>query len=83
MLHISKEEQAERLQERIDDPDKHWKFNPADLDDRKLWDDYMAAYETAVSAARPRMRPGMSFPPTATGCAMPRLRASCARRWRR
>ena len=49
MLNISKDEQAERLQERIDDPAKQWKFNPGDLEDRKLWDQYMAAYETAVS----------------------------------
>ena len=48
MLHISKQEQAERLQERVDNPDKRWKFNPGDLDDRALWDDYMAAYETAI-----------------------------------
>lgn len=49
MLHISKQEQAERLQERIDNPDKRWKFNPGDLEDRVLWDDYMAAYETAIA----------------------------------
>ena len=49
MLHISKEEQAERLRERIADPEKRWKFNPADLADRALWDDYMAAYEAAVT----------------------------------
>jgi PPK2 family polyphosphate:nucleotide phosphotransferase len=49
MLHISKEEQAERLRDRIATPEKRWKFNPADLEDRKLWDDYMAAYETAVN----------------------------------
>jgi PPK2 family polyphosphate:nucleotide phosphotransferase len=48
MLHISKQEQAARLQERIDNPDKRWKFNPDDLEDRALWDDYMAAYETAI-----------------------------------
>jgi PPK2 family polyphosphate:nucleotide phosphotransferase len=48
MLHISKEEQAERLMERVKDPIKQWKFNPSDLEDRRLWDDYMAAYETAV-----------------------------------
>ena len=48
MLHISKDEQAERLKERVEDPAKRWKFNPSDLDDRALWDDYMAAYETAV-----------------------------------
>ena len=49
MLNISKEEQAARLQDRVDSPDKRWKFNPADLTDRALWDDYMAAYETAVN----------------------------------
>jgi PPK2 family polyphosphate:nucleotide phosphotransferase len=49
MLHISKAEQAERLQERVDVPEKRWKFNPADLEDRKLWDEYMAAYETALT----------------------------------
>ena len=49
MLHISKEEQAERLRERIAAPEKRWKFNPGDLDDRALWDDYMAAYETALA----------------------------------
>jgi PPK2 family polyphosphate:nucleotide phosphotransferase len=44
-LHISKDEQRQRLQERIDDPDKHWKFNPQDLEERKLWDKYQSAYE--------------------------------------
>jgi PPK2 family polyphosphate:nucleotide phosphotransferase len=48
MLHISKDEQAERLRERIADPAKRWKFNPGDLEDRKLWDSYMAAYEIAL-----------------------------------
>jgi polyphosphate kinase 2 (PPK2 family) len=48
MLHISKEEQGERLKERVEDPGKRWKFNPGDLDDRALWDDYQAAYQIAV-----------------------------------
>ncbi|MCP8940653.1 polyphosphate kinase 2 family protein [Alsobacter sp. SYSU M60028] len=48
MLHISKAEQRERLQERLDDPKKHWKFNPGDLDDRKSWGDFMDAYETML-----------------------------------
>lgn len=48
MLHISKEEQAERLRDRVTDPAKQWKFNPSDLADRKLWDDYMAAYEAVL-----------------------------------
>jgi PPK2 family polyphosphate:nucleotide phosphotransferase len=49
MLNISKEEQAIRLKERVDDPTKRWKFNPGDLEDRKLWDDYMKAYEVALT----------------------------------
>jgi PPK2 family polyphosphate:nucleotide phosphotransferase len=48
MLHISKEEQRKRLQERLDDPAKHWKFNPGDLEDRELWDDFQRAYEIAL-----------------------------------
>lgn len=48
MLHISKEEQGERLRERLEVPEKRWKFNPSDLEDRKLWDDYQAAYETVL-----------------------------------
>ena len=48
MLHISPEAQAERLAERLENPDKRWKFNPGDLDDRALWPDFMDAYETMV-----------------------------------
>ncbi|WP_144111237.1 PPK2 family polyphosphate kinase [Paraburkholderia sp. BCC1886] len=50
MLHISKDEQRERLQARIDDPNKHWKFDVADLDARKQWDDYQTAYCNALAA---------------------------------
>lgn len=49
-LHISKDEQRERLQARIDTPEKHWKFNLGDLEVRKQWDDYMRAYEDAITA---------------------------------
>ena len=49
MLHVSKEEQAVRLQERVDDPAKQWKFKMSDLATRAKWADYMAAYETAIS----------------------------------
>jgi len=48
MLNISKEEQGVRLRERLEVPEKRWKFNPSDLEDRKLWDQYQAAYETAL-----------------------------------
>jgi len=44
-LNISKDEQKKRFQERIDDPQKNWKFNPGDLKERALWDDYSKAYE--------------------------------------
>lgn len=47
-LHISKEEQRQRLQERVDTPRKQWKFRMGDLDDRKLWDDYQRAFEDMI-----------------------------------
>ncbi len=48
MLHISAEEQKERLLARLDDPTKHWKFNPGDIDERALWPAYREAYEIAL-----------------------------------
>jgi PPK2 family polyphosphate:nucleotide phosphotransferase len=48
-LHISKETQKERLQKRLDDKKRQWKFSAADLAERKLWDDYTEAYEDALS----------------------------------
>ena len=48
-LHIDRDEQRRRLQERYDNPRKHWKFSMGDLAERKLWDKYMAAYEDALS----------------------------------
>jgi len=48
-LNISKEEQAERLQARLDDPTKHWKFSLGDLEERKKWADYRAAFEAMLS----------------------------------
>jgi PPK2 family polyphosphate:nucleotide phosphotransferase len=47
-LHISKEEQRQRLLARLDDPTKHWKFNPRDIDERAWWGDYQKAYEEAL-----------------------------------
>lgn len=46
MLHISHDEQRDRLMERLERPDKHWKYNPGDVDERALWPKYMAAYQT-------------------------------------
>lgn len=48
-LNISKGEQKQRLQDRLDEPDKNWKFNKADLKDRALWDDYQRAFEEAIN----------------------------------
>ena len=47
-LHISPQEQRVRLQARLDDPTKHWKYNPGDVDERQLWPDYMDAYHAAI-----------------------------------
>ena len=49
-LHISKAEQKLRMQERLDDPTKTWKFNPNDLKERDVWSKYMIAYENALNA---------------------------------
>lgn len=62
MLHISKKEQGERLQERLDDPTKNWKFNPSDLEDRGLWDDYQAAYEVALARCSTKHAPWYVVP---------------------
>jgi polyphosphate kinase 2 (PPK2 family) len=48
LLHISQQEQRERLLARLDDPTKHWKFNPRDLDERLRWHDYRVAYQAAL-----------------------------------
>jgi PPK2 family polyphosphate:nucleotide phosphotransferase len=48
-LHISKDEQKERLQERLDNPSKHWKFEHGDVEERRYWDDYVVAYEDAIA----------------------------------
>ncbi|RKW71528.1 PPK2 family polyphosphate kinase [Galactobacter caseinivorans] len=48
MLHISREEQGARLAERLERPDKFWKYNPSDLDDREYWDQYQDAYRIAM-----------------------------------
>ena len=48
MLHLSRDEQKERLAERLDRPDKYYKYNPADVDERGHWDEYMEAYEAVL-----------------------------------
>lgn len=62
MLHISKAEQGERLLARLDDPTKHWKFNPDDIDERALWDDYQHAYEIALERCNTEAAPWYVVP---------------------
>jgi PPK2 family polyphosphate:nucleotide phosphotransferase len=57
MLHISSEEQRERLLARLEDPTKHWKYNPGDVDERKLWPDYQRAYEIALERCNTEWAP--------------------------
>lgn len=61
-LHISKDEQKKRLQERLQEKDKLWKFNPADLKERALWKDYREAYEDALSKCSTKWAPWYVVP---------------------
>ena len=62
MLHISFDEQRQRLQERIDDPAKHWKFSMGDLEVRKQWKDYQQAYENLLRATSTEWAPWTVVP---------------------
>ena len=61
-LHLSKEEQRKRFLERIDEPDKNWKFSLADIDERKFWEQYMKAYEDCLSATSTQHAPWYVVP---------------------
>jgi len=61
-LHISMEEQHKRLLARLENPDKHWKFQLGDLGERKYWDEYIAAYEQAIAATSTRWAPWYVIP---------------------
>lgn len=61
-LHISKDEQLERFRKRLENPRKHWKANPKDFEERKLWDRYMAAYEDALSKCSTEHAPWFIVP---------------------
>jgi PPK2 family polyphosphate:nucleotide phosphotransferase len=61
-LHISKDEQKERLQTRIADPEKRWKWSSGDLEERKLWDDYQEAFEDVISATSTTCAPWYIVP---------------------
>jgi len=61
-LHISKEEQLQRLRKRLEDPARQWKVDPADFDERKRWDGYMEAYEEAMRKCSTRDCPWFIIP---------------------
>ncbi|MGL4241527.1 MAG: polyphosphate kinase 2 family protein, partial [Beijerinckiaceae bacterium] len=61
-LHVGKDEQKRRLLERIDDPEKNWKFETGDLVERAKWDDYMAAYEEAIRGTASKHAPWYVIP---------------------
>lgn len=61
-LHISRDEQKRRLQARLDAPDKRWKFNIGDLEERTLWNDYQAAFEDAINACSTEYAPWYVIP---------------------
>lgn len=61
-LHLSQDEQRKRFLERIDDPRKHWKFNVADMEERKFWPAYMNAYEACLKATSTREAPWYVVP---------------------
>ncbi len=62
MLHISADEQKERLLSRLDDPTKHWKFNPGDVDERVFWSSYQKAYEIALERTNTDVAPWLIVP---------------------
>ncbi len=62
LLHIDRDVQADRLRARLEDPTKFWKYDPADLDERALWDDYRAAYELAVERTASPVAPWYVVP---------------------
>lgn len=61
-LHISKEEQKRRFEERLDNPKKYWKFSTADIEERKFWENYQAAYETVLSKCSTEWAPWIIVP---------------------
>ena len=61
-LHLSKEEQRKRFLRRIDEPEKNWKFNIGDIEERKYWDDYMKAYEDCLEATSTERAPWYIVP---------------------
>jgi polyphosphate kinase 2 (PPK2 family) len=61
-LHVGKKKQRERLQARVDDPEKHWKFKQDDLDNRSHWDQYQQLYDAAITATSTKWAPWYIVP---------------------
>ena len=61
-LHVSRKEQKKRFMERLDRPDKHWKFSTSDVHERSFWDDYMHAFEEAIRATASKRAPWYVVP---------------------
>jgi len=61
-LHLSRKEQKKRFMERLDKPDKNWKFSPADVHERRFWSDYMHAFEEAIRATASKRAPWYVVP---------------------
>ena len=62
LLHITADDQKDRLTARLDDPTKHWKYNPGDVDERALWDDYQQAYDLALERCSTEPAPWFVVP---------------------
>jgi len=61
-LHIDKDEQRNRLEARLNDPSKQWKFNPGDIKERELWNDYIEAYEDVIEKTNTEYAPWFIIP---------------------
>src|SRR5262249_53008512 len=61
-LNVSRKEQKKRFMERLDKPEKNWKFSPSDVHERKFWDDYMTAFEEAIQATASKQAPWYVVP---------------------
>jgi polyphosphate kinase 2 (PPK2 family) len=61
-LHLSRDEQKKRFMQRLDRPDKNWKFSPSDVHERKFWGDYMHAFEDAIRATASKRAPWYVVP---------------------
>ena len=83
LLYISKDEQAERFRERLDDQAKNWKFSPADIKEREYWDEYIEAYQDMLEQMQHRM--GAVVRDSGQPQVVPQpggFARSCGRRWR-